>query len=535
MISPEGENLIFILSAPRAGSTLLGALLSNGGQATCPAEPWIQLAYAATSRSQTIVNADYDQTLANEAIEQFMGPSIALEASLKKLIVRRYSEIAQEAGTTVLIDKTPRYYHIPDFLASQWPLAKLVWLKRSPLDIIASCKTHWHIGIEEQMGAAPSPHRHDCTTAFFNLATFFQKHTSAPQIKYEDLVSDDGSSLARLSRELGLTTSSPNLHYAPPKVGTDEQVKFRFGDDKVWQHNTPHRQSIGNWKTALNKSEVSIVLTRLGRSCFEHQGYGQEYDEALAWVGGSLDERQSLSFADLGNAGHFAINRKYVAAVSEIQTLRTQLNDLGEKLIDACNDKDTAVASRNEAEAREADLSRQFKVSEADRQARVEVIQQQGDEISKLGAEIERLQSELHRLYTKVDSVKADRNLLNARLADLKENFDASEQDRLKRGKVIEEQGLQLAKLQAQFSHRLAELTSLYESTDQLRNKNNLLQAQLEDLRGNFEAVEADRIARGTVIEAQGHQISELQKLVWLTEQDRDYWKNRSIPTTSAS
>ena len=530
MISPEGKNLIFILSAPRAGSTLLGALLSNKGQAVCPGEPWIQLTYAATARDQALVDADYDQTLANAAIEQFWGESIPLEKSLKTLIARRYTEIAREAGCQVLIDKTPRYYHIAEFLAHKWPQARFVWMKRSPLDIVASCKSHWHVSVAEQMGAPPGPHGHDCTTAFFNLTAFFAKRPKAPQVKYEDLVSDQGQSLGRVCQKLELSTPSPTLKYARPQLKARSEGTFRFGDDKIWQHQSAHRQSIGKWKTVLERSEVNMVLSRLGRPCFEDQGYGNEYDEALVWIGGSLDENlPDPSPAKSAVVGHFAIDRKLTAAVSEIQTLRDQLAELSKALIDSCNEKDTVIAQRNEAQAREADLLRKFKLSEADREERAKVIQKQGLENSKLGAEFEKLQDELHSLYEELDTAIAQRNLLKAQLEDLQRNFDAIERDRLERGREINRQGQEMADLQAEFANRLKELSTLYETTEQLTNTNNLIRAQFENLENNLKATEADRSARAQVIENQGRQVAELQKMVWLTEQDRDYWKNQSI------
>ena len=56
-------------------------------------------------------------------------------------------------------------------------------------------------------------------------------------------------------------------------------------------------------------------------------------------------------------------------------------------------------------------------------------------------------------------------------------------------------------------------------------NERNLLQAQLADLQNNFTAVEKDRLDRGKVIEAQGQKLAESDKQNWLTEQNRDYWK----------
>ena len=56
----------------------------------------------------------------------------------------------------------------------------------------------------------------------------------------------------------------------------------------------------------------------------------------------------------------------------------------------------------------------------------------------------------------------------------------------------------------------------------------NLLAAQLAELREQFAVVEADRVARGQVIEAQGRRTTEVEALVFLTEQNRDWHRNEA-------
>jgi SAM-dependent methyltransferase len=71
-------------------------------------------------------------------------------------------------------------------------------------------------------------------------------------------------------------------------------------------------------------------------------------------------------------------------------------------------------------------------------------------------------------------------------------------------------------------------LEALEADAERRLHERNLLQAQLAELRGQFEFVEADRIARGEVIERQGARTSELERLVFLTEQNRDWHKGRA-------
>jgi hypothetical protein len=173
-----------------------------------------------------------------------------------------------------------------------------------------------------------------------------------------------------------------------------------------------------------------------------------------------------------------------------------------------------------------AHLQKQLAFSEGDRAHRLSIIEEQGIVHSQLQAEFDTRLKELKKVYAEAEAFKNERNLLQAQLADLQNNFTAVEKDRAERGRMIESQGKRLANLEGEFDTRLKELRTLYVDTEQLKNERNLLQAQLTDLQRNFAGMEADRIARGKLIEEQGRRTSELERLVWLTEQDRDHWKN---------
>ena len=187
---------------------------------------------------------------------------------------------------------------------------------------------------------------------------------------------------------------------------------------------------------------------------------------------------------------------------------------------------ETYKNERNLLQAQLADLQKNFAAAEKDRLERGTTIEAQGRKLSQLEGEFDTRLKELKTVYASAETYKNERNLLRAQLADLQKNFAAAEKDRLERGKTIEAQGRKLSQLEGEFDTRLKELKSLYVSADALKNERNLLQAQLADLQNNFAAAEADRLARGQVIETQGLRVSELERLVWLTEANRDYWKH---------
>jgi ADP-heptose:LPS heptosyltransferase/predicted nucleic acid-binding Zn-ribbon protein len=188
-------------------------------------------------------------------------------------------------------------------------------------------------------------------------------------------------------------------------------------------------------------------------------------------------------------------------------------------------------ASRNLLEAQLDNLQNNFNAVEADRLARGQAIEQQGQSITELQGQVDTRLKELNALYERTNALQNERNLLEAQLDDLQNNFNAVEADRLARGQAIEQQGQSITELQGQVDTRLKELNALYERTNALQNERNLLEAQLADLQGNFNAVEADRLARGNVIETQGQLVTELQGAVdtRLTELNALYERTNAL------
>src|SRR5207244_4522699 len=94
-------------------------------------------------------------------------------------------------GKRLLVDKTPRYYQILPELSRLFPTAHQIWLKRSPLDVIASCKNTWGLSLSELLGEPISPHSFDTTVALSLLSAHFS-NVSSPSfcLRYEDLVAD---------------------------------------------------------------------------------------------------------------------------------------------------------------------------------------------------------------------------------------------------------------------------------------------------------------------------------------------------------
>ena len=178
--------------------------------------------------------------------------------------------------------------------------------------------------------------------------------------------------------------------------------------------------------------------------------------------------------------------------------------------------------------AEAAELRSRFAAAEADRVERGRVIEAQGREVSSLQAMVDAHLRSLAAIQEQLELARNERNLAAARLEDRERQFAFVEEDRAARGRVIEDQGRSISTLQAAVDARLREIgllqaavdagqgevAALHERLEAARNDCNLLAAQRDDLRRQFEAVEADREARGRVIEEQGRVQAELHRTI---------------------
>ncbi|MCK5361164.1 MAG: sulfotransferase, partial [Gammaproteobacteria bacterium] len=109
-----GSNLIFILSLPRSGSTLLQHLLGGNPDVLTLPEPWIML-HPLYALKRGGISTEYEAWQARHALDGFLknsesGEDIYIDA-IRSMASVLYSGALQHSGKTLFIDKTPRYYH----------------------------------------------------------------------------------------------------------------------------------------------------------------------------------------------------------------------------------------------------------------------------------------------------------------------------------------------------------------------------------------------------------------------------------------
>src|SRR5690349_16987156 len=131
-----GKDLIFIISQPRSGSTLLQRVLAGHPDVHTSAETWLML-HPVYAKKRGGLEAEYNEQWAADAVAEFLayyteGPGVYDDA-IREWARVLYGHALERSGKRFFVDKTPRYYYIVDDLVRLFPQAKFVFLLRNPM------------------------------------------------------------------------------------------------------------------------------------------------------------------------------------------------------------------------------------------------------------------------------------------------------------------------------------------------------------------------------------------------------------------
>lgn len=274
MIDHDGNNLGFVFSLPRSGSTLLSAILGGHENIHSPNEPWILLALSSlydldqaecrSSRSR------HDNLQAIHALRDFIDWNQFSNAS-REFAVSAYNSALSSSGKKIFLDKTPRYFHVLPWIDKLFPNAKKIWLKRNPLDVAASHLTTWNIGCRELTGEPMSPASYDLTIGLHRLADYAEGSPNVLEIQYEE-VAKDPTAVRDICRFMGVEYDQEMLNYSKG-IQASGMKDRKMGDKKLYKYEKPHTDSLGRWPSILKLNEIQRLIDFIGHEIFERMGY----------------------------------------------------------------------------------------------------------------------------------------------------------------------------------------------------------------------------------------------------------------------
>ncbi len=244
----DGKNLIFLISQPRAGSTLLQRILAGHPRVHTVAEPWIMLHPLYALKEQGW-QAEFSAADARIGLNDFMdnlpnGREDYLDG-LRAMAGVWYGRALSAAGKDIFLDKTPRYYHILPELSELFPGARRIILLRNPLAVLASVLKTWVNRDWNRLAL----HRHDLMTAPFVLARCLKENSGGYiPVRYEELVADGEGHLKKLCADLNISCEAEMLDY-----GQRPAPRGRMGDPTgVARHKAPTTDSVDKWRETLS-------------------------------------------------------------------------------------------------------------------------------------------------------------------------------------------------------------------------------------------------------------------------------------------
>lgn len=200
---------VFIVSLPRAGSTLLQRLMMGHPKVGSCGEPWLALPLVYMRREQGVVT-EYGHHSAACSIDSFIDSLPNGEddywACSADYLLNLYRASAP-MGTSHFVDKTPRYYKILPEIHKMFPAAPVFLLLRNPLAIFASMLNF----VKGDLRYLPM-WRNDWTEGHLKMVEALSNSGSHYHVvRYESLLDDTSATLSQIMDALGLQYVSEQL------------------------------------------------------------------------------------------------------------------------------------------------------------------------------------------------------------------------------------------------------------------------------------------------------------------------------------
>jgi len=272
-----GGNLIFMISQPRAGSTLLQRMLGSHPDIHTVSEPWLMLHPLYTLTDTNGYKAEYDSDLARRGTKEFLtslpsGEKEYVQAA-RQMYGTMYEMALQRARKRYFLDKTPRYYLIIRELYRTFPEAHFIFVLRNPLAVLCSVANTWVRGKWRRLRR----YRTDVLKAplliLNGIETVGERSLT---VTYENVVAQPEEELKKICARLGVDFVPGIVRYGDAGLSA-----WPLGDQKkVYQRTSPDPDIPNQWVHALRDPQTWRLaheyLEFLGKETLNKMGYDHE-------------------------------------------------------------------------------------------------------------------------------------------------------------------------------------------------------------------------------------------------------------------
>jgi hypothetical protein len=247
------KQIIFLISAPRSGSTLLQKLLVTSAYIKTAAEPWWLLPLLKYKSNQGYDT--YNKRIAAKAIHDFDAyfkreTGSSLDNEIAKMVQEVYSLLASDGG--YFLDKTPRYYLIVEQLRKLFPQAKFIFLTRNPLEILSS-----KLAAHNDTFHAYHRYKMDLYQSVKAISKNLQTDDdNVFHMDYNDLIYSESDSVVQLRSFLHLDDiDSQKIKHV--------EVDGTMGDAKAMMQNEGIRSEKSLWYQTINSPIKYLIFRKI--------------------------------------------------------------------------------------------------------------------------------------------------------------------------------------------------------------------------------------------------------------------------------
>ena len=279
------ERLLFAIGPPRSGSTLLARMIGAHSQVFAPAEPHLLTPLAHLGFYERVDSASYDPVISQRAIRGLVGALPGGErdylAALRACTDSLYGRLLEGSGARWLLDKTPAYALVLDFVAALYPRARYVVLVRHPFAVWSSYVESFFDGDHE------AAHRFNpLLERYVPAIARFLREAKVPiaRVRYEELVADPALRMRELCAFLGLGFEPGMVDYG--EVGPNRSAARGLGDPvTVARETRPTTRSLARWAEGWagrpeKVAQAREILARLDDGDLAAWGFGRAGLEA---------------------------------------------------------------------------------------------------------------------------------------------------------------------------------------------------------------------------------------------------------------
>ncbi len=253
------DRLVFLIGAPRSGTTLLARMLSAHSQVHGRAEPHLITPLAHLGYFGKVQKAPYDQNNVEQAIREIVAEIPRHEAgyldALRAYTDSVYAQLMEAAppGKRLFLDKTPAYALVLPFLTRLYPQAKYVVLTRHPLAVLSSYVESFFDG-DYGVALAHNPVLERYVPELARLVR--ERPVPLVWVKYEDLVRDPEAHFRRVCEHLGIPFEERAISY-----GESGEAFAGLGDPTgVARHTRPVTSSVSKWAAEMASNPDTLTL-----------------------------------------------------------------------------------------------------------------------------------------------------------------------------------------------------------------------------------------------------------------------------------